>query len=206
LCRHFLTFYLTKDWWLLSWFGAFIWFGITGARNIIQSVIGGGGIRRSPLLKWNDYVSWDRLTDSLLFTGFSVPLLDYLVKTLLLDRTFGVTTSTSPIMLYTVIALANGLYISTHNAFRGLSRGAVFGNFFRTVISIPIAVLFSMIAGDMLYAFGVADVNAVLQRWAAVISKGASDCVAGFIEGFCRSLPEYTHPHAGLSKQTRADV
>ncbi len=27
------------------------------------------------------------------------------------------------------------------------------------------------------------DVNAVLQRWAAVISKGASDCVAGFIEG-----------------------
>jgi len=180
----FFTFYLTKDWWLLSWFGAFIWFGITGARNIIQSVIGGGGIRRSPLLKWNDYVSWDRLTDSLLFTGFSVPLLDYLVKTLLLDRTFGVTTSTSPIMLYTVIALANGLYISTHNAFRGLSRGAVFGNFFRTVISIPIAVLFSMIAGDMLYAFGVADVNAVLQRWAAVISKGASDCVAGFIEGF----------------------
>jgi hypothetical protein len=41
-----------------------------------------------------------------------------------------------------------------------------------------------MLAGDMLYAFGVVDVNAVLQRWAAVISKGASDCVAGFIEGF----------------------
>jgi len=127
----FLTFYLTKDWWLLSWFGAFIWFGITGARNIIQSVIGGGGIRRSPLLKWNDYVSWDRLTDSLLFTGFSVPLLDYLVKTLLLDRAFGITTSTSPVLLYTAIALANGLYISTHNAFRGLSRGTVIGNFFQ---------------------------------------------------------------------------
>jgi len=180
----FLTFYLTKDWWLLSWFGAFIWFGITGARNILQSVIGGGGIRRSPLLKWNDYVSWDRLTDSLLFTGFSVPLLDYLVKILLLDRAFGITTSTSPVLLYTVIALANGLYISTHNAFRGLSKGAVFGNFFRTVLSIPIAVLFSMVAGDILYASGVVDVNAVLQRWATVISKGASDCVAGFIEGF----------------------
>ncbi|MCD6487029.1 MAG: hypothetical protein J7K35_06870 [Syntrophobacterales bacterium] len=179
----FLTFYLTKDWWLLSWFGAFIWFGITGARNILQSVIGGGGIRRSPLLKWNDYVSWDRMTDSLLFTGFSVPLLDYLVKTLLLDRTFGVTTSTSPILLYTVIALANGLYISTHNAFRGLSRGAVYGNFFRTVLSIPIAVVFSLIAGDILYSCGVVDVNAILQKWAAVISKGASDCVAGFIEG-----------------------
>jgi len=179
----FLTFYLTKDWWLLSWFGAFIWFGITGVRNIIQSVIGGGGISRSPLLKWNDYVSWDRLTDSLLFTGFSVPLLDYLVKTVLMDRMFGVTTSTSPVLLYTVIALANGLYISTHNAFRGLSKGAVYGNFFRTVLSIPIAVLFSLIAGNVLGACGIVEVNAVLQRWAAVISKGASDCVAGFIEG-----------------------
>ena len=46
-------------------------------RNIVQSVLGGGGIGRSPLLHWNDYVSWVRLSDSLLFTGFSVPLLDY---------------------------------------------------------------------------------------------------------------------------------
>ncbi|MDO9516038.1 MAG: hypothetical protein Q7J01_08085 [Syntrophales bacterium] len=179
----FLTFYLTKDWWFLAWFGAFIWFGITGARNIIQSVLGGGGIRRSPLLKWNDYVSWDRLTDSLLFTGFSVPLLDYVVKTLLLDRLFGITTATSPIMLYTVIALANGLYLSAHNIFRGLPRGAAFANLFRTVLSIPLAVVFSMVAGDILFASGIADANAVLQKWAAVISKGASDCVAGFIEG-----------------------
>jgi len=179
----FLTFHLTKEWWLLSWFGAFIWFGITGARNILQSVIGGGGFRRSPLLKWNDYVSWDRLTDSLLFTGFSVPLLDYLVKTLLLDRTFGVTTATSPVLLYTVIALANGLYISTHNVLRGLSKGTAFGNFFRTILSIPIAVLFSLVTGEILYACGVVDVNTILQKWAAVISKGASDCVAGFIEG-----------------------
>ena len=77
----FLTFALTKDWWLLAYGGAFIWFGITGLRNILQSVLGGGGIRRSPLLRWNDYVSWGRLADSLLFTGFSVPLLDYIVKT-----------------------------------------------------------------------------------------------------------------------------
>ena len=179
----FLTFYLTKDWWLLACFGAFIWFGITGARNIIQSVLGGGGIRRSPLLKWNDYVSWDRLADSLLFTGFSVPLLDYVVKTLLLDRLLNITTATSPVMLYTVIALANGLYLSAHNIFRGLPRGAAFANLFRTALSIPLAVAFSMVAGDILFASGIADVNAVLQKWAAVISKGASDCVAGLIEG-----------------------
>ena len=59
----FLTFALTKEWWFLAYCGAFIWFGITGLRNILQSVLGGGGFRRSPLLRWNDYVSWGRLTD-----------------------------------------------------------------------------------------------------------------------------------------------
>jgi hypothetical protein len=53
----FATFYLTKDWWVLAWLGAFIWFAITGARNVIQSVLGGGGIRRSPLLRWWDFVA-----------------------------------------------------------------------------------------------------------------------------------------------------
>ncbi|EKD40305.1 MAG: hypothetical protein ACD_75C00101G0001, partial [uncultured bacterium] len=52
----FLTFSLTKDWWLLAYLGAFIWFGITGSRNIIQSVLGGGGLRRSPFLPWNSLV------------------------------------------------------------------------------------------------------------------------------------------------------
>ena len=32
----FLTFYLTKDWWLLAYFGAVTWFGSTGLRNILQ--------------------------------------------------------------------------------------------------------------------------------------------------------------------------
>jgi hypothetical protein len=41
-----------------------------------------------------------------------------------------------------------------------------------------------VVAGDILFASGIADTNAVLQKWAAVISKGASDCVAGLIEGF----------------------
>jgi len=85
----FMTFVLTKDWWLLAYFGAFIWFGITGLRNVLQSVLGGGGIRRSRLTRWNDYVRWERIADSLLFTGFSVPLLDYLVKTVILDRWWG---------------------------------------------------------------------------------------------------------------------
>ena len=179
----FLTFSLTQDWWLLAYGGAFIWFGITGLRNIIQSVLGAGGISRSPLLKWKEYVRWDRLSDSLLYTGFSVPLLDLLVKTLLMDRVFGITTGTNPVALYSVMALANGVYISGHNMFRGLPKGAVYGNFFRSILSIPLAILLHGLIGWMIGSAGVIGVQDVLQKWAAVISKLASDCVAGFIEG-----------------------
>lgn len=179
----FATFALTKEWWLLRFFGAFIWFGITGLRNILQSVLGGGGLGRSPLLRWSNYVSWGRLADSLLFTGFSVPLLDYLVKTLLLDMSFGITTATNPDVLYTVMALANGLYLSSHNAFRGLPKSAIVGNFFRSVLSIPLAIGLNVVIGGILGALGAEAVTLILQRWAAVISKAASDCVAGVIEG-----------------------
>lgn len=179
----FLTFYLTKDWWLLSYFGAVIWFAITGSRNIIQSVLGGGGLRRSPLLPWNSLVSWSRISDSLLYTGFSVPLLDYLVKTLLLDNTFGVTTATDPILLYSVMGLANGIYLSSHNAIRGLPKGATVGNFFRSILAIPVAVLLSGLIGLLLGMAGIPDATGILQKWAAIISKFASDGVAAFIEG-----------------------
>ncbi|MBU0986933.1 MAG: hypothetical protein KKH68_06740, partial [Proteobacteria bacterium] len=179
----FLTFALTKDWWVLAYCGAFIWFGITGLRNILQSVLGGGGFRRSPLLNLNDLISWTRITDSLLFTGFSVPLLDYLVKTVVLDRGFGITTHTHPTLLYTFMALANGIYLSSHNIFRGLPKGAVYGNFFRSILSIPLAVALNAGIGGILAMSGAVGVNDILQKWAAIISKTASDFIAGFIEG-----------------------
>lgn len=179
----FCTFALTKDWWVLAYLGAFIWFGITGVRNIIQSILGGGGLKRSPLLPWNSLVSWSRIADSLLYTGFSVPLLDYLVKTLLLQQYLGVTTSTSPLALYSVMALANGIYISTHNTLRGLPRSAVIGNFFRSILSIPLALLFNDGLAAGLHLALVPGVEEGLQKWAAVISKLASDCVAAVIEG-----------------------
>jgi hypothetical protein len=179
----FVCFFLTKDWWFLAWFGAVIWFSITGLRVILQSVLGGGGIRRSSLTRWNNYVSWDRLTDALFFTGFSVPLLDWLVKTLFLDNTLGINTHTSPVALYAVMGLVNGMYLSAHNAFRGLPKGMVTGNFFRSILSIPVALVFNAAAGAILALFHVPAVDAVLQKWAAIISKAASDTVAGVIEG-----------------------
>ncbi|MDD3310738.1 hypothetical protein [Pseudodesulfovibrio sp.] len=179
----FLTFYLTKEWWVLAYLGGVIWFAITGVRNIIQSVLGGGGLRRSAYLTWHDYIDWERIADSLLYTGFSVPLLDWLCKSMVLDRGFGITTATDPLMLYTIMALTNGVYISTHNLVRGLPRKAALGNFFRSVFSIPVAFAFNMVVSWALALHGVTDAAAVLQLWAAVISKFASDCVAGIIEG-----------------------
>ena len=179
----FLTFYLSQDWWLLAYLGALIWFGITGIRNVIQSVLGCGGINRPSLVKWNNYVSWDRLADSLMFTGFSVPLLDYVVKTLFLDQGLGATVGTQPLLVYALISLVNGMYLSTHNFFRGLPRGAVIGNFFRSVLSIPLALALNWITGGILGMFGVVGVQGILQQWAAIISKLASDSVAGMIEG-----------------------
>ena len=179
----FLTFSLTKDWWVLAYLGAFIWFGITGIRNVIQSVLGGGGLRRSPLLPWTYLVDWGRISDSLLYTGFSVPLLDFLVKSLLLDQTFGITTANNPLALYAVMGFANGCYISGHNLFRGLPKNAAIGNFFRSILSIPLAVLLNSCVGSILVAASVPLVDQVLQKWAAIISKLASDTVAAIIEG-----------------------
>ena len=181
----FATFYLTKDWWVLAWLGAFIWFGITGVRNVIQSVLGGGGLRRSPLLRWWDFVSWDRLADSLLYTGFSVPLLDWLVKNVILAKGFDITTHTNPLALYSAMAVVNGLYLMTHNLVRGLPRAAAFGNLLRSVVSIPLALALNDLAVVAMELDHLPPevAHLALQKWAAIISKLASDSVAAVIEG-----------------------
>jgi hypothetical protein len=81
------------------------------------------------------------------------------------------------------MGLVNGLYLSAHNAFRGLPKGMVTGNFFRSILSIPVALVFNTTIGVILSFFNVSGVDAVLQKWAAIISKAASDTVAGVIEG-----------------------
>jgi len=100
-----------------------------------------------------------------------------------LDRYFNITIATNPVALYVFMALTNGLYISTHNAFRGLPRGAIIGNFFRSIFSIPVAIGLSAATGGILASVGIMGVNDILQKWAAIISKAASDIVAGIIEG-----------------------
>jgi hypothetical protein len=52
-----------------------------------------------------------------------------------------------PDALYTVMAVANGIYLSSHNLFRGLPKAAVYGNFFRSILSIPIAIVLNIFIG-----------------------------------------------------------
>jgi hypothetical protein len=101
----------------------------------------------------------------------------------LLQQQLGITTTTSPLALYSVMALANGIYISTHNTLRGLPRSAAIGNFFRSILSIPLALLFNDGLASILHMAMVPGVEEGLQKWAAIISKLASDCVAAVIEG-----------------------
>jgi hypothetical protein len=177
------SFAAVNSWWVLAWLGPFIWFGVTGVRNVIQAVLGCGGLRRTPLLTWKDYVSRDRLADSLLFTGISVPLLDLLVKTVILGRGFGITTSTDPLALYAAMALANGIYLASHNLYRGLPKSAAIGNLFRSIVSIPLALGLNEALAWTLGEIGVPAPEAALQPFAAIVSKFASDCVAAIIEG-----------------------
>jgi hypothetical protein len=81
------------------------------------------------------------------------------------------------------MGLANGIYISSHNTLRGLPKSAAVGNFFRSILAIPIAILLNSLISVLLSLAGVPDVTGVLQKWAAIISKFASDCVAAAIEG-----------------------
>ena len=178
------SFFYTQQWWVLAWFGAPIWFAITGLRNILQSVLGGGGMKRTPLLRWNDYVSWSRLCDSLLYTGISVPLLELFLRWWLLEQVLDITAVSSPVIFYTIISAANSLYIASHNIYRGLPKEAVIGNLFRSVLAIPLALVYNAALVHTLLIFNVQGGMELLMAASAIVSKAASDTAAGIIEGF----------------------
>jgi len=119
-----------------------------------------------------------------MYTGFSVPLLELLVRSLFLEHTMGLTVEQHPIIVYAIIASVNGLYICSHNLYRGLPKMAAIGNIFRSALAIPVAVLYSTIIYKLLVLAGVTSPYLIIQPAATVISKLASDSVAALIEGF----------------------
>ena len=177
------TFAITQNWWGLVWLGAPIWFFITGGRNVLQAVLAGRGFTKTSLLNWKDYVNWSRLCDSLLYTGFSVPLLDLTVRWLILDKGFGVTVTSHPTLVFFVVAAVNGSYISTHNYIRGLQKEVIIGNFFRSALAVPLSLVYNSLLLGLCAVLGVQGAGPILADAAAIISKAASDSVAGLLEG-----------------------
>ncbi len=181
------SFIYTQDWWFLAWFGSFIWFGITGVRNVIQMVLSAKGMSRNTLTHWRDHVSVNRICDSLMYTGISVFLLEVMVYVWFLKGVLGKDTGNDPIFVLTVISMVNGFYICAHNIYRGFPRTAAIGNIFRSIFNIPVAAVYNLALWKLLYFLGVSDPGYYLIPSATVISKTASDTVAAIIEGFADS-------------------
>ena len=139
------SFLYTQDWWFLAWFGTFIWFAITGVRNVIQMVVAGNGTTRTTLLRWKDHVNVNRICDSLMYTGISVALLEVVVRVWLLEDLLGFTVVDDPIIVFTVLNFVNAIYICSHNIFRGFPREAAVGNLFRSALAIPVSSWYNSI-------------------------------------------------------------
>ena len=180
----FLAFQTTQRGGFLALWGAPLWFAVTGIRNILQAVISGGGLRRYSNLTWKDYVSWTRLSESLFYTGFSVPLLELGVRYLLLQKGLELTAADHPAIVFLLIACVNGCYIMSHNLYRGLPTGAAYANLGRNLAAVPVALLYNFLFLKILQFFDVNNIDAVITAATTLISKTASDTAAAVIEGY----------------------
>jgi hypothetical protein len=177
-----LAFRATQTGFLALW-GAPLWFFVTGSRNILQAVISGGGLRSHSDLRWTDYVSWTRLSESLFYTGFSVPLLELGVRYLVLQKGLGLTAATNPATVFLVIAAVNGIYLMSHNLYRGLPTAAAYANLGRSLSAAPVAVLYNAILYSMLKLADVPNAEGWLIAASTLVAKTASDTAAAVIEG-----------------------
>lgn len=85
-----------------------------------------------------------------MYTGMSVVLLEGFTRNVLLGHILGITVDKAPLLVFSIIALANGLYISSHNIFRGFPKTAVVGNLFRSILAIPVAMVYNVILAMIL--------------------------------------------------------
>ncbi|MDR2851241.1 MAG: hypothetical protein LBV65_04325 [Desulfovibrio sp.] len=183
----FFSFQYTQQVWFLAWFGSVIWFGITGVRNVLQMVMAAKGATRGTLIHWKAQINVSRLCDSLMYTGISVLLLEVIVRVVLLKDYLGISVDKNPVTVFATLSIINGLYIFSHNTFRGFPKTAAVGNLFRSVLAIPVSSLYYFMLLNGMIALGVSNPEIYLIPSAAVASKSASDTVAAIIEGYADS-------------------
>ncbi len=156
--------------WLGIWY-AIIWFVLTAFRNAIVDLIAAAGVGPK---HWKlKSIDRENMCISLFFSGLSVPVLAAAkvgFDMLWLDTLGWDDGGLFTFCKFWVISLANGIYLVLHNKLRGFDKSVIYANFFRSILSWPLATVGSYV----LTPLGVPDV---------VQSKIASEIVAGFIEG-----------------------
>lgn len=156
---------------------AILWFVITSFRNAVVDLISSSGAMP---LGWSlRDIDRENLGTSLFFTGFSVPILYYvkmgfdeLWAVMGLPLGFWFTFSK-----FWCISFSNGLYLVSHNTLRGFDKAVIRGNFFRSVLSWPLATL-----GSYGLTPFVPDI---------VQAKIWSEVVGGLIEGTGKNLKQH---------------
>ncbi|MEZ4526787.1 MAG: hypothetical protein R2941_12775 [Desulfobacterales bacterium] len=147
---------------------ALLWFGITFFRNVFVDLVAFSG--PSPR-RWSvKDINFDNTSQSLFWTGFSVPVLGMVKEGFDLIWPFAPNTLFFEWTKFFFICIANGLYISTHNKIRRFDNRVIRANFFRSVLAWPFSALFAPV-GNLL------SVPSIVQ------AKFWSDMVAAVIEG-----------------------
>ncbi|MBR3880278.1 MAG: hypothetical protein IKJ34_01585 [Mailhella sp.] len=176
----FLTFLMTQSG-NMAWLGAPLWFLISAVRNIVQSVLGNGGLHRSSLLHWKSYVVWPSVYVSLMFNGLSVILLEWLLRIRLLDQEFGMDILNAPVATYATLGVAFGLFKMFTHVLRGFSTRSLLVDALCTLLSLPLMVVFHHILVSVAGAMG--HEAATLVPFTVFVVKLASDTAVGFADG-----------------------
>ena len=153
---------------------ALVWYGITFFRNMMVDLVSAKGMDPRD---WSARdINFENATQSLFWTGFSVPLLTF-VK-LQVDSFFVLSKLANnlarQVIRFFAICFTNGAYISAHNHLRGFENQIARANFFRSVLAWPPSAAFSFL-GDLLF------IPSVVQ------AKFWSDLMAAMIEGTGKS-------------------
>lgn len=152
----------------IGWEYTLIWFGITFFRNVFVDLVAFSG-PRPKAWSFRD-VNLDNTTQSLFWTGFSVPVLGMVKLGFDYSWHFAFTGLLFVWLKFLVICIANGLYISAHNKIRRFDNRVIRANFFRSILAWPFSAAFSPVGNLM-------QVPSIVQ------AKFWSDVVAAVIEG-----------------------
>ena len=166
---------------LLAWLGAPLWFLISGLRNILQAVLGSGGLHRSSVLHWKSYVSWSTLYVSLMYNGLSVVLLELLLRCRILEQGLGISAVNAPLAAYAALLAGCGLYKVATHVLRGFSMKSILIDVACVVLALPLALLLHGALSLLLSATG--GNPGILAAASVFVMKLSSDTVIGIVDG-----------------------